>query len=127
MHLIFRNVRNDSKRHTVTPRRPEHFSHLSLKFVFLKGMFRAKNGFAKHETNLFLHYFLLPFPSKTRPPNSNEMRQTEKSDLSREYSIITEINESFLRDSSITYFETVFVSWHYGPYTQSCSPTKWCL
>jgi hypothetical protein len=66
-------------------------------------MFRAKNGSAKHETNLILHYFLLPFPSKTRPPNSNEMRQTGESDLSREYSIITEISECVPHFKTVSY------------------------
>jgi hypothetical protein len=86
--------------------RPEDlrtFSHLSFKFVFLKGIFRAKIGSVKHETNFFLHYFLLPFPSKTRPPNSNEMRQTGESDLSGGYSIITKISECVPNFKTVSY------------------------
>jgi len=79
------------------------FSRLSLKFVFLKGIFRAKNGSVKHETNFFLHYFLLPFPSKTRQPNSNEMRQTGESDSSTGYSIITEISECVPNFKNVSY------------------------
>ena len=76
---------------------------LIIQIRVLKGIFCAKNVSAKHETNPFLHYFLLPFPSKTRPPNSNEMGQNGESDLSREYSIITEISECVPNFKTVPY------------------------